>query len=218
MTDDVPPRFDTIAFTLSGEEAIHDNTVRVTVFVVAMLPTNDADHEQLTGRVKAALAKLIPDAAWQFSNITRAAATAGYEQVSVTATSRVASTENFNLAKRAQDASEQGLTLGTPRVEYAPPRSLYNQAQQALHIALLKTADDHARAYAAATGRAWRIGSVELADPGAQRISAASNNLNAFRSSTYEAVGFDDDEMPSSHKLTAVATVELRAPFPEGNA
>src|SRR5689334_16337321 len=96
---------DSLHFTLTHEDTINNETVRINVSVSAVVGNKSEDR--LTGSIMDSLKKFI-DAQWNLSRIQRSPDAAGGEQVTLTATARVSASENRNLEERAREASTRG--------------------------------------------------------------------------------------------------------------
>lgn len=94
------------------------------------------------------------------SRIERGGDAVGYERVQLTATARVLSGENYDLAERARRAGREGLTLGQPRVECALAPERVDDVVGQLRTEVLRKVQDHIAQFDKETGRTWRIGDI----------------------------------------------------------
>ena len=205
---------DEISFQLTAFRTIAQEDVRVSVDVTALVSTSQAHGEALEHRIREALNRLI-EADWAFAKIRRAGEAVGFERVTLAAWARVPHAEVFNLGERARRASEEGLALSTPEVDYGLPPDRINEIAHELRGELLAKVSAQLADYERWTGRRWRIGKIALGPQGDW------NERHGMRSMSYSDVhvamcdampgGGGNSSVAGSERLSLTADVTLRA-------
>ena len=173
MSEDRRPLQDTITLQLRDEVTVTNDSVRVTVPVVALIDSDTAE-ETIRNDIRAALAKFIPCAEWQFNNIHRSPDGTGHERMQLNAVARVSERENYRLEQRARDASRTGLQISFPKVDATIPAAKMEEAEAKLRVSLVAKAVAEMKALSDAAGRSYRLHSVNFLtslDAHAQRKS-----------------------------------------------
>lgn len=84
-----------------------------------LVGANQTDQATLQIRIRDALNRFISGCNWVFSVLERSTYhVAGYERINLQAAARVPSSQNYNLLRRAQLASCEGLSISDPQVNY----------------------------------------------------------------------------------------------------
>lgn len=174
-----------------------------------LVGANQTDQASLQTSVRSALARFIPKCTWVFSVLERGTHTvAGYERINLKAAARVASTQNYNLYRRAQLASIEGLSISDPVVDYDLPTSVVDKAVADLRVKILRQVMDEAVQFKFETGRNWRIGKISYGN----YDDYSSTVKGATRQSGSEILDVDDlvDGLSGSQQIGITATVVLR--------
>lgn len=213
MSDDSRrPLQDTITLQLRDEVTVTNDTVRMTVPIVALID-GDTAEETIRSDIRAALAKFIPGAEWQFNSIYRSPDGTGHERMQLNAVARVSERENNRLEQRAKEASRTGLQINPPNVDSTIPASKLEEAEAKLRISLVKKAVQEQAALTEAAGRKYRLHSLNFLNTGdvGQRKSP---HLNATVASSYgsgfatEAAG-GGDTLSNAQKIVLSAELVL---------
>jgi len=211
---ELPDHADTLRYRIQVQRALPQDDIRITVPVTALVHTRDNDPAALQQSIRAALNVFVP-AEWMFSRIERGGDAVGYERIQLSATTRVKSGENYDLAERARRSSREGLTLGLPRVDYALSPDKIDEVVGALRTDILRRVGTHIDHFGKETGRTWRIGDIAFGFDDVAEYGTARTGKGAYR---------DIDNLPSSpdeqgptgglagaERIKLVASVTLRA-------
>jgi len=213
----IRPRDDEITYRLVVQRTIEQEDVRVSVPVTALISTTAPDQQALDGRIRTALGRFLP-AEWVFSLVKRDGEAVGFERVTLTAWTRVSHAQIFNLAERARRASEEGLSLGEPDVDYSLPPKRLNEIAHELRGDLMRQVQRQLADYEQWTGRRWRIGQILLGSM--SEIAARRSAKGMYRSEDELALSFsasssyDDDRslgVTGAERVSLVAEVTLRS-------
>jgi hypothetical protein len=207
------PIQDTISFQLRADTVVVSDTVRVTVYVNALV-TTDTTETTLRRDIKEALSNFI-EADWSFNGLERSADESGFERVVIRATARVKETENYNLENRALLVSRQGLKLANITVDTGVPATLLEAAEKKLRSEIVNKATEELKELVEATKREYRISSIRFAnqgDPYQRKVGSVSNqtyvNNMAFASAVGGSPGVsDDDSISNAQKVSLAADV-----------
>ncbi|HQY82999.1 MAG TPA: hypothetical protein PK818_09480 [Thermomonas sp.] len=197
---------DTLRFRLAAAKTLPRSAIRIGASVQALVRVSDADQDALVGRVGEVLRRFI-DAAWTVSGVEREADSSGLERVKLAASAQVPARENHNLAERARRASEEGLAIVDPVVDYRLPGEVIAGATMDLQEKLLLMAMERAERFTAVTGRAWRIGDVQFG-VGSEFDDGTSPKL--LRREAALLAGGGEDLLTTSERLLLVAAVTLK--------
>jgi len=211
----LPDFADTLRYRILVQRALPQDDVRLTVPVTALVHTRDHDQAALRKSIRDALNAFVA-AEWTFSHIERGGDAVGYERVQLTATARVGSSENYDLAERARRAGREGLTLGQPRVDYALSPEKVDEVVRTLRLEALERVQAHIAEYDAITGRAWRIGDIACGVEDAQ-LSAVRSSKGAYRDSEDALLALENASssgLSGAERIRVVVTVTLRAAPP----
>lgn len=217
---DQPHLIDTLRYRVYAQRRVQQDEVRISLRVTALVNTKDRDQVGLERRIREALGGVIK-ADWAFLNIERASDSVGYERVALWASARVPASENYDLAERCRKASQEGLAISSPRVDYALSRERVDAIVEELRLEILAKVEGQLRAFSEKTGRAWRIGDIVFGvDDDSSPLSRARSAKGAFREGSDEGLAFrsslGEDEEPSgfggAEKVYLVAAVALKAP------
>ena len=205
---------DTLRFRLQAMRTLVQEDVRVAVQVAALVSTRDYDAGLLDTRIREALRDFIA-ADWTFSRLTRVGDAVGYEQVRLTAWTRVAPGDIHNLAERARVASREGLSLTGPAADFAIPPQRMARIVHELRLEILDQAAKQLQDYRDRTGRDWRLGDLDfgVVGEGGFRERTAKG---AYRSNTPD---FNDEPetdigLSGAERITLVAEVVLKSAAP----
>lgn len=212
----LPEPSDTLRYRIQAQKALPQDDVRVTVPITALVPTRDHDQAGLQVRIREALSAFIA-AEWVFSRIERGGEAVGYERVQLSASARVKSAENYDLAERARRASREGLTLGAPRVDHSLSSEKVDEVVRALRLHILQRIQAHIEEFDQATGRAWRLGDVAFGLEDLDERAAVRTSKGAYRD-IEDVLGALDEGGPAlagAERIKLVATVTLRADPPD---
>lgn len=138
----VPPT-DTLAFSLTEERQITNDTVRISVMIHA-LKAADTMEDDLRAEMQRAVRAFIDAPDWLLSQARRETQPTGNETIALTASVRVAERENHGLKERADKVSRAGLTLSSPIADSTIPNSLMQAAERDLRATLLRRAMEEA--------------------------------------------------------------------------
>lgn len=212
----MPKIQDTITFTLTAEETVVNNTVKIEARIVGMI-SQDTTEPTLRESIRTVTKKFI-ETDWQFSNMNRSAHPSGQEQIMLTATARVPELENYRLSQRADEAS-RGTDL--PRIieataDTSPTSAQIDETTRKLRVAILKKAQDELRVLSEASSDKYRLGALSFGQvydsTSNTRQSTQSMAVMAGAAKTAYGSGFagTEDSIGNAVKLTMGATVELR--------
>lgn len=138
----VPPT-DTLTFTLTEEQIITNNTVKIVVSIHALKASNTTETE-LKSEIKQTVRSFIDTPDWQFSPPQRETQPTGNETITLIASVRVSESENYSLKERADRVSRPGLTLSGPAVDNTNPNDLIQATGRELRMSILRRAMDEA--------------------------------------------------------------------------
>ena len=177
---------DSLRYRIIAQRTLSQETVSVTINVTLLVSANQTNQASLQRLVRDALTHFIPKSEWVFSTLYRDAnAVVGYEQVSITASARIPSSQNHNLRERTRLASREGLTLSQPNVNYSLPVSQVNRVVHELR------------------------GEIEFGIGGRNEEHSAKG---AYRSTGYEDILDPDGAgLSGAERISLVAEVCLRA-------
>lgn len=211
MTTTYQPVQDTISFQLRADTVVVSDTVRITVYINALVTTDTAEAA-LRRDIKDALTRFI-DADWSFNGLERSADESGFERVTIRATARVKETENYNLENRALAVSRQGLKLANISADTGVPAVLLEKAEKALRAEIVTKAKEELAELIAITGRDYRIGALRFANQGDpyQRKVATAQSYTTANNMAFGAAGGgapeSDDSISNAQKVSLAADV-----------
>jgi hypothetical protein len=207
---DEPHLIDTLRFRVQVEKSLAQETVRVSVRVLAIVRGSDRDSDALERRIHAALDDFIA-APWRLSRIERKAEAAGYERVLLNAVTRVPAAENHNLVERAGAASREGLKLDEPVVSYGLSSDKIGEVVDELRLAALARVQTQVEKISRQTGRAWRIGDVLFGASDGYRATSKG----AYRDDNIGHIldGLDEETpvLQGAERVVLLAAVTLKA-------
>lgn len=195
MSEDRRPLQDSITLQIRDEVTVTNDTVRLTVPIVALIDSDTAE-EKIRSDIRAALAKFVPGAEWQFNSIYRAPDGTGHERMQLNAVARVSERENNRLEQRAKDASRTGLQINPPQVDTTIPAAKLEEAEANLRISLVKKAVAEQKALSEAAGRTYRLHSLNFLNTGDVAIRKSAH-LNATVAASYGS-GFAPESAPGA--------------------
>lgn len=201
---------DSLNYRLVAHRTLPQDTVKVTVSVTMLVGANQTDQASLQVRIRDALTRFIPDCNWVFSVLERDThAVAGYERLNLQAAARIPSGQNYNLFRRAQLASYEGLSISNPQVNYDLPAQVVDRVVAGLRMEILQQVQNEAREYGYATGRNWRIGFINFGMDEDYHVTVKG----ASRSPDSEDLEVDDcvDGLSGAQQIGLAAEVCLRA-------
>ena len=159
--DEYRDQVDTLRYRVHAQVTLPQKDIRVVVAVTALVAGPDSGSAAIRLRIREALREFIA-ADWVLSRIRRDSATAGYERIELMASVRVPPEENHHLEERARAASRDGLTIGSPEVDYALPAERITAAVQKLREQILVDVQAQMARFNEVSGRNWRLGDVEF--------------------------------------------------------
>lgn len=211
---DQPHLVDTLRFQLQAWRALPQDDIRVSVGVTALVPSADSDRAGLERRIREALGKLA-ETNWTFTRIEREEDTAGYERVTLRASTRLPAIENWNLPERARAASGEGIALSSPEVSYALSGDKVDAAVKELRTQLFRLAAQQAKSFSEASGREWRVGDMEFGVPNLDRERARRTGKGAYsdEDSSIELASLSDAPagVTGGERISLLAAVVLKA-------
>lgn len=203
---------DTLRFKLFAQKVIVQSDARLTVDVHALMATQQHSIEGMEKTIRNALNVFI-ESDWAFSTIKRGGDDVGFERISLTASSRVALDEIYNLEERARAASTEGLSLKDPRVNYSLPSALISETVEGLRKAILEDALRQVEAFKQITSRSWRIGDISFGTQ--DNCEEPRFSKGGYRGSDETVVDLwencDEAGMASAERITLLADVTLCA-------
>jgi hypothetical protein len=201
---------DSLRYRVIAQRTVTQETVSVTINVTLLVSANQTNQATLQRLVRDALNHFIPKSEWVFSTLYRDAnAVVGYEQVTITASARIPSSQNYNLRERARLASREGLTLSQPNVNYNLPVAQVNRVVHELRGEIVAGVLREIDIFDRQTGRKWRIGDIEFGIGDRNEMHTAKG---AHRSTGYEDLLDSDGEgLSGAERISLVAEVCLRA-------
>jgi hypothetical protein len=203
------PADDTLNFKLHTVRLEVQDTAQIRVPVTALVQGSTKDPAVLDAKIRQSLQCLLA-ADWVFSAIRREGEAVGYERVSLTATARVALGEIYNLKERARQASNEGLELGNPDVNYKLPTSRVTQANEAMRLKLLQDVVEKLPTFETATGRAWRIGRIEFGVRDAVEEEPRFSK-GGYRAASEESLDLEEG-LTGGERFSLLADVTLCSP------
>lgn len=195
---------DSLRYRVIAQRTLSQETVSVTISVTLLVSANQTNQASLQRLVRDALTHFIPKSEWVFSTLYRDAnAVVGYEQVSITASARIPSSQNYNLRERARLASREGLTLSQSNVNYNLPVSQVNRVVHELRGEIVASVLREIEEFDRQTGRKWRIGEIEF--------GIGSRNDDRTAKSAQRSTGYEDMLDPDSEGLSGAERISLVA-------
>lgn len=207
---------DTIQFSLSAEETVINNTVRINATIVGMIDP-DLSEQTLRDSIKGIMQNFI-ETEWQFANTQRTSHASGREQITLTATARVPESENYALDRRREAAAQDinGMRITAAHADTSPTAAQIEATQRKLRVAILQKAKEELKVINEALGEKYRIGDVNFDSVFDSSASNMPRGGMAMAASSAPKVnygsGFDsaNDSIGNAVKLTMHAAVQLR--------
>ena len=206
---------DSITMELAAEDWLSTSTAKVYVRIVAVFDQKQSAN--IRQRVQNELAKLAPDTDWRFTGFYRTEGSAGFEQWTINAESRIADRTIDGLRARLDKASRTGFEMELQRVAYTPSeaekqdhfrhlrKKIYQMAQEELKN-LRETFPD----------RKYRITQLSFS-PSALQYQRAQTQAKTLDDKVLESyrVNRDSDgqQMNISQKVRLHATLVLGTAF-----
>ncbi|WP_417319886.1 hypothetical protein [Emcibacter sp.] len=122
---------DSITMELAAEDWLTANSAIIYVQIVAVF--DEKQSGDVRKNVQKELGKLIPGADWKFTGFNRREGSAGYEQWTINAESRVGDKNIDGLREKFEKASRTGFKMQLQRVSYSP-----NEQEKQDHYRLLR--------------------------------------------------------------------------------
>ncbi len=198
---------DTLRFRLTSSKVIARTEVLIAVTVIALVGSQDADKQGLDTRVGLALQRFVA-AEWTIRSIKRERDDSGFERVTLFACARVKERENYNLTGRARSASEEGLSIQDPNVDYSLGGKVLNESTMLLQTHIVEQAKARIAAFNASSGREWRIGDIQF---GERETWGHDHTAKGARRENSEQAAEGADLMITSERLFLVAQVTLKS-------
>jgi hypothetical protein len=204
---------DTLKFRLHAQQIVSQDDARITVEVHALVSTAQPEGEPLEQRIRAALNAFIRSD-WSFSSIRRVGDAVGFERVALYAATRAPISEIHNLEERARNASREGLSLKSPKVNHGIPVHRVNETVAALRAQIVEDVKREIVSLTQRTERTWRLGEIVFGTGDIR--SEYRTGKGAYRSADEEMAdllsGADDDpRMNSAERISLVADITLRS-------
>ena len=198
----------TLRYRTMAQRSVPRETARISVNIVALIAIGDSDSSVVEERARAALSKFVV-ADWLLSPPARSGDAAGYERVTLIATTRVALSENYNLADRARKAGSEGLSLQDPQVSYIIPAHIINKTVQALRLEVLAEAQAQADEFTAQSGAKWEVADI-IYGVSAYDFGQRSGK-GAYRSELDDLDEERQEQSASAERVRVFADIALRA-------
>ncbi|MFN9152529.1 MAG: hypothetical protein ACK5WE_03040 [bacterium] len=160
---DQPHLIDTLRYRIQVQKIQRQEDIRFRVKVEILLRAEDIDMLVTERRIRQALHRVIPNE-WIFAQVRRFANSAGYDTLSMFASTRASPKENYNLEERFRAEGGDGLSLTAPEVDYSLSATRLNDIVHGLRMTAIERAVEQAAEVARATGRAWRVGDIGFSD------------------------------------------------------
>lgn len=207
---------DTVQVAFSVEDFVTADSVKIEVTAFAVVPEGSVD---IKAKIMDALDKAQPGAKWSITGMDRNTNDTGQEQVTATATSRIADKDLNGLGKRIVAASYPGLKLKHSHTDYAPRQAQIDEAVRKLRTRVYERANeevDDINAVVKGTFE-WRVGGISVSmqdDHSNVRSPKGGMRAMAMTASLESAGGAyggseDEDSMNLTRKLVMYATVTL---------
>lgn len=212
---------DTIIFPLVAKDTVVNRTVKVIATINGMIDT-DLPESVVQSNVEAMMARFIPQADWKYAQSLRSKHPSGREQLIITATTRVADTENRNLEERSVAAATKiGIAIANISVDHTIPQTQIDDTEIVLMKQIVEKATIRCEAMNAAMQAAmqYRISHIVFGneeDGGHMRKAAMSMAMAApvggghLRSGSTESLGHSQEFM-----LSAQVTLSRPAQSPK---
>jgi hypothetical protein len=181
-----PTDQDEIVISLTEHKSVTHDTVRINVTVNAQRDST-ASETDFRNKIRAVLGNFIPSAEWRFTSVNRQRGQTRFEQVVVSAVTRVKESENVQLAERANSASEQGMEIVGPQAHFAFTTERVREINRELRIALVKQAQEECNEYNKSRGDypPYRVALIEFADT--PRLRAAGDTSGMYATQNLRA-------------------------------
>lgn len=213
---------DTIEFSVNAETTVVSDTVKLIATIAGIV--GDKPEAETRDEIKAMMAKLVPDAEWQFSNQNRSNDATGYERLTLTASARVSEKHNHALDERIKEVSRKGLSINAISVDTSIPADMIEKGERELRSMIVAKVMSEQEALCAQTKRAYRISLLRMGNIAATMHSnsrgARGGSDQGFASASAATMkqaygsGFDEEgTLGNASKLTMSATVVLGVPI-----
>lgn len=205
---------DTIELTLSAEETVVNDTVKIVANISGMV-TRDRTETNLREAIRQMMERFI-SAKWQFASLTRTAHDSGLEQISLIASARVPESENRALDKRRLEASnaDEGLSISRVGSDTSFPASLIDATEQKLRLEIIRKARAEGDALSKAMERVYRIKIVRFDmqdmayNVSNSRMSPSQASAKTSYGSSFSSdVAGSGDAIGNAQKLTMNASI-----------
>ena len=197
---------DSVQFNLQTEEVVVNNTVKVTAQVTAVL-AGDLTENTLRESINETMQRFIR-ADWQFANMIRSNQRSGVEQVDLIATARVPEAENYNLDRRREQASREGLRIHSVNTDTRPTVQQIEETQSKMRRSLLVKAGKERDAINQTLEEDYRLGEVVF-DPDEEDTHRGQAIYGSGFASA-QAASAEAGPIGNAVKLTMTARVTLR--------
>jgi hypothetical protein len=203
---------DMLTFTLTAEETLTNETVRITVQINGV--TGD-DDEALNKEVRTRLRQLIDSESWNLSGMVRQRDATGLERFSISATVRVPESENARLFERCEAVSRPGFKVTVIEQDTSIPTQAIQECKRRLRKRILEDAEEEVKLLTTDGRSAYRVHQIEF-DHGhgfsASNATRAFHNKGMMPTMAMEAAGASDDggqALGHSEKHSLSGTVTL---------
>lgn len=203
------PVQDTIEFTLSADDVVVNDTVKLSATIVSLVKS-EITEASLTASIQQMMSRLISTAKWQFSGMTRQNDQSGMERIAVLATTRVPEAESKGIDKRIRDVSVEGMNITNISADITPPAWMIEPAESKLRLTLLGKATAELAAINEVMGGSYRIGQITFTNQ--NNWNPSNNRASTAYAATMSMEGphGGGETLGNAMKLTLIASVELR--------
>lgn len=199
---------DSVQFNLETEEVVVNTTVKVVAQVTAVL-TSNLTEATLRESINDTMQRFIK-ADWQFANMIRSNQRSGVEQVDLTASARVPESENYNLDRRREQASREGLRIHSVSTDTSPTVQQIEGTQSKMRRILLEKAVREQAAINETLQADYRLGEVVF-DPNDESPRMTMANRAQYGSGfVAQAASAEAGPIGNAVKLNMTARVTLR--------
>lgn len=202
---------DSLSYDLAEEAVIVTDTIRVSATLVGIIQP-DTTEDALAAAIRSKVEQFIPNVEWQFSNTIRRPHGSGWQEVTMTATTRAPVSEHGALDRRREesDAGKVGVKIANYVVDATPPVEDVRRTEAQLRAKILQLAMDEAKAISQATGRTYRVGHINFTKPNSnspRAIMAASYLEDTVVAGASPGVS---SEITNTMRLSMIGNIELR--------
>lgn len=196
----------TLVFRIESVRTIEHTDARLSVCVVALVASDDA-RLSIEPRVLACLNRFIPTA-WVLSPPLPVGNDVGYERINLIAQARVPMSELHGLERRLVQASEEGIELSSPDIDFSTSSQRFGEVLQAMRVDLYRQAERWAEDFRANTDAAWQVVHLRFGETDNSRVPGRTGK-GAVRSQVLDPDG--GGAAVSAERISLFAEVTLGA-------